>query len=551
MDAEDENNKEFGLQKPAVFIKSITFNDGTTLQLERNSIVVFTGANNCGKSQALKDIEKSLEQIGNCTPIVIRSIEPDFIGDIHESLFFDGHFNVESNKQCKITGTEDRFGSKQSVITNWKNHKLENGLLAFFVKRLNTESRLNISNALSRSERNPETRPLYKLYKDSILTERISSYFHQAFNANLVIDKGDFREILLHVGKAPERDKVKMTQEIEYYNAVANLPKLQAEGDGMRGFAGILLDTFTSEQNITLIDEPEAFLHPPQARVLGEMLAKNNPNSRQLIIATHSEYFLQGLLYANTENVIVVRITREDNVNRISFLNNDKIKELWGDPLLRYSNILSGLFYEKVVVCESYYDCLFYQALIDAVFELKKDVPPSILFVHCGGKERIKDVAKALKAVNVPIVGIYDFDTFEKMSNIRGIVKTFDIEWDRIKEQVKIFCDAINKRKCKAAEIGGETKKREEWVKIKKGGKNEFDGEALVAYDEIEGVCKSAGLFVVPVGELESFYQTKDKQKKDWVYFVLENGNLATAPELEVARKFVGEIIAYKPNKGG
>ena len=40
-------------ENPQVFLQSIAFNDGTVLPLTRNSIVVFTGANNNGKSQVM------------------------------------------------------------------------------------------------------------------------------------------------------------------------------------------------------------------------------------------------------------------------------------------------------------------------------------------------------------------------------------------------------------------------------------------------------------------------------------------------------------------
>ena len=46
------------LAKPQLFVKSLTFNGGTSLNLTPNSIVVFTGANNSGKSQVLKDLER-------------------------------------------------------------------------------------------------------------------------------------------------------------------------------------------------------------------------------------------------------------------------------------------------------------------------------------------------------------------------------------------------------------------------------------------------------------------------------------------------------------
>lgn len=57
---------------------------------------------------------------------------------------------------------------------------------------------------------------------------------------------------------------------------------------GLRSFVGVLLNAFVSYQSILFIDEPEAFLHPPQARLLGKMLAKDLPPERQLFLATHS-----------------------------------------------------------------------------------------------------------------------------------------------------------------------------------------------------------------------------------------------------------------------
>ena len=57
-----ENEIGKNLEKPQIFLKSITFNDNTRIDLERNSIIVFTGANNSGKSQTLKDIEIDLSK---------------------------------------------------------------------------------------------------------------------------------------------------------------------------------------------------------------------------------------------------------------------------------------------------------------------------------------------------------------------------------------------------------------------------------------------------------------------------------------------------------
>lgn len=536
MSTEHEDTKEIVVQKPQVFLKSITFNDCTQLPLKHNSIIVFTGANNSGKSQVLKDVEFYLDESNQTPTIVIKNIECDYCGGINETTFLSEHFIV--NQQGYYQSLEANLALDMNTLQLWwKDHALHNGLHTLFVKRLSTEFRLTSSNALRRSDQ-PEKHPIYKLNKNESLAQKLSDYFRQAFDVDLIVNRNEMRTIPLHIGQAPDKTAFTIDRQDDYYNLVAALPKLEDQGDGMRSFASILLDTFTSDYTITLIDEPEAFLHPPQARMLGKMLAKNNPDNRQLLISTHSEDFLQGLLDADNENVTVIRINREDNINKMSVLQNEEIKKLWGNPLLRYSNILSGLFHEKVVVCESDYDCLFYQAIIDAVYEQKSEIAPDILFTHCGGKSRVKDVVSALKAVNVPVVAICDFDLLNASQNFKPIVASFGIDWNTaLLADMKIIYDGMN-AKCS----GGE----DAWGQIKKIGKAGFTGNEPAAYEKVEKICKSAGLFVVPVGEMECFDKTINKEKKDWVYHVLENYDLAVEPKLDDARKFVQSIVDYK-----
>lgn len=524
-------------RKPQVFLKNITFNDDTKLSLNHNSVIVFTGANNSGKSQALRDIETDLDKSNHLKTIVIKDIEYDFLGNIDEVTFFSEHFSANQEGFYEVLEIGSNF-DKSTILSYWQNHIFYNGLHLLFIKRLSTERRLTSSNALQRNDW-PEQNPICKLNQSESLTQKLSDYFHQAFGSDLIVNRNDMRTIPLHIGQAPDKTAFTIANQDEYYNQVNKLPKLQDQGDGMRSFASILLDTFTSEYSITLIDEPEAFLHPPQARILGKMLAKNNPNDRQLLISTHSEDFLQGLLDANSDNVTVIRINRNSHINRMSVLQNNEIKELWSNPILRYSKILDGLFHEKVVVCESDYDCLFYQAIIDAVYKYKNEISPDILFTHCGGKTRIKDVVKALKAVNVPVVAICDFDLLNDSRVFKPITASFGINWkEELSADMKIIYDSMN------AKSSGENNA---WKQIKKVGKAGFTGKEPAAYEKVEEVCKSAGLFVVPVGEMECFDKTINKEKKDWIYNVLEKYDLATEKKLEEARKFVQEIVDYKP----
>ena len=532
---ENKSNEINNLDIPEVFFRSITFNDGTKIELEHNSIIVFTGANNCGKSQILKDAENCLDASNQAPKVVISNFEADYLGALDNDEFINKRFLKKSDGELFLLGGNNGF-SKNTLKNYWSFQTLYAQLHQLFVKRINTEFRLLESNPLIRSG-NPSSSPIYYLHKNETLAQRISDYFNQAFGVDLVLNRNEMETIPLHIGKAPDKRLYTIADQDVYYEEVAKLPQLKDQGDGMRSFASILLDTFTSEHNITLIDEPEAFLHPPQARILGRMLAQNNPHNRQLFIATHSEDFLQGLIEADVQNVIVVRIDRIDNINHISILQNDEIKKLWSNPLLRYSNILSGLFHEKVILCESDYDCLFYQAIIDAMYEHSKKRQPDILFTHCGGKTRMKDIIKALKALNVPVVAICDFDIINNSNDFKAIADAFGIRWDELQSAgMKEVYDYIN-----AKNSPGENIKNS----IKRIGKNFFDSPVYTAYENVETLCREAGLFIVPVGEMECFDKSIDKSKKDWVYHVLEIYNLATESKLVKAREFVQSVIDF------
>lgn len=531
-----ENGGKNNTKKPQIFFKTITFNDGTQLPLGHNSIVVFTGANNSGKSQVLKDAEICLDASNASSPIVIQNADFDYLGTIDDATFLSERFQVNQQGEYQLLEAGSTF-HKSTLQQNWNRGELYNGLYKLFIKRLSTEIRLIASNALNRASQ-PEKSPIYKLNSDESLAQEISNYFHQAFGVDLVVNRNEMKTIPLHIGHAPDKTAFTINKQDDYYKQVSKLPKLQDQGDGMRSFASILLDTFTSEHTITLIDEPEAFLHPPQARLLGKMLAQNNPNDRQLLISTHSEDFLQGLLDVDCENVIVIRIDRTDNVNKMSILRNDEIKKLWKNPILRYSNILSGLFHEKVVVCESDYDCLFYQAIIDAIFERKGEIAIDILFTHCGGKTRAKDVVAALRAVNVPVISICDFDLLNASQNFRPLIEAFGINWSTILSAgMKTIYDDMNARSSSGNDV---------WTQIKKIGTAGFTGASPAAYEHVEKICRATGLFIVPVGEMECFDKTVNKEKKEWVYYILENYDLALEPKLDEARKFVQAIIDFK-----
>ncbi|MDR2172499.1 MAG: AAA family ATPase [Planctomycetaceae bacterium] len=564
------SNEEPITEKAEIFVKSISFNDGTTLDFAKSDIVVFTGANNAGKSQVLREINQKFKGDNNVFKIT-KQIVLDIAGQI-QPIIKERTKLTPDGKYLYEIGNKSVTRSLLEWIILWE-RKFLSELYVFFINFLNTEKRISSSNSPKSFDTittNPQ-HPIQYLYVDDEKEKELSEYFHQAFGINLIVDRGAGNNIPLFVGDKPEIQQGEDRVSKSYRERLTRLPKLQEQGDGIRSFTGILLDTFISNHTVTLIDEPEAFLHPPQSRLLGKMLAKNTPNNRQLFISTHSEDFLKGLLDADNENVKIIRINREGNTNHMNMLKNEDIKQLWKDPILRYSNILSGLFHSKVVICESDTDCRFYQSVMNAIHDGENEISPDILFTHCGGKQRLKTVIVALKSLNVKIVTIADIDILNDKNTFKEITDSLGINWTELESKWNVIDNYVKDQRLQLdtnevkKEIGqilnsvsinpfpqeniNKIKKilknSTAWSKIKEVGKKFFTGEPYTTFNEIDTICKKNGLFIVPVGELECFYKPNTNHGPKWVNEVLERVDLKNNPELRDAREFIKNIISF------
>lgn len=544
-----------------VYIDQITFNDGNIYNFNHSDIVVFTGANNSGKSQVLRDI-KNFFANKNTTRIIANDIKACYEGNLQtlkdecinkNGRYYLGHIDIYSTKNIDLW-----WGNDISSI------------YSYFINHLTTESRLQTSNPASSFNAVDETpsSPIQKLYIDDIKEKELSTLFNQAFGIEIILNRGAGSKIPLHIGITPEKENGEDRVSVSYLKKLKDLPQIQTQGDGMRSFAGILLDTFTSNYCVTLIDEPEAFLHPPQARLLGKMIAKNLPKGRQIFISTHSEDFLKGLLDADNQNVKIIRINRNKNINQMNILNNEDIKDLWQDPILRYSNILSGLFHSKVVVCESDTDCRFYQAILSAIND-DDSTSPDILFTHCGGKQRLKTVIKALKSLNVKTIAVTDIDVLNNKNIFQEIIEASGEDWNNVETPWKIITEYVKSQRAQldteevkteineifktfneqqlTTDITNKIKKvikmSSAWSKVKETGKSFFSGDAYTAFSKLYELCKNCGILIVPVGELECFYKPDSNHGVKWVNNVLESVDLRTDPELDSARRFVLEML--------
>jgi len=565
------------MPRPNAFIRSVTFSDGTQIDVARTDIVVIVGANNVGKSVALKEIhEKALLKSHATTVVRDVSVEvdgsPEDLDAWLERTCRKRNNPSEPNNPSysRLRTTVSSRGAKRS----WQNastHGLDQ-LGRLFIYRLTTDARLQAANPATNIQitREPLTHPIHYMQVDDSIEEKISKIFHQAFGEEIIVHRNAGNQVPLYCGTRPElgedEDRVSPT----YIRRLESLPTLQSQGDGMRAFVGVLLHAFIVEHSAVLIDEPEAFLHPPQARFLGRLLVEQAPKDRQLFVATHSGDVLRGLLDADSKRVRILRIQRNGNVNPIAELDNAGIRRLWNDPLLRYSNVLDGVFHSGVVVCESDSDCRFYAAIRDAITEGGGGTPgDDSMFVHAGGKDRMAVVIRSLRNLKVPVSAVADFDVLNTRTTVQRLWEGLGGQWDRVQGDWELVRDSIESKK---PELETEEVRREidevlqavkeshfpknaskriqqilrrssPWATAKGVGKRFVpSGDPTQACDRLFDTLKSQGLFVVDVGELEGWCRSVGSHGPAWVNAVLEK-NLLEDRELAPACEFVKGLL--------
>lgn len=265
-----DGTQEALLEKPGGAITKLQFNDGTSLDVKENEIVLFVGPNNAGKSQALKDIYAlSNEKIESS--VVVRDIT--LTKRAAPTIpFLKGIATMEDEGSYKIfTGMN---GGCNSYHLDSFTEEYGYGAMRFlFVAYLSTLDRLTICEPprpVSRNE--PKTHPIHYVMFESTYRKWLSENFRKAFGKSLMLHWRFGEVIPLCIGEPVqlEADYPDEDARGEAYGEILNAyPQVQNQGDGIKSFVGILLYLMLDHFCTFLIDEPESFLHPPQAKIMG------------------------------------------------------------------------------------------------------------------------------------------------------------------------------------------------------------------------------------------------------------------------------------------
>ncbi len=556
-------------EKPGGYITNIKFNNETNVNINRDDIIVFVGPNNAGKSQSLKDI---FSLSGNkYTGVVIQDVKivknNVSIIPVLESFSEVKELN-KNNKSYSVLKSTFFYSEAMNFYGEQNLGKFSN----FFIANLDTAARLTICEPPENIKRNSAKKhPIHYAAFDSKYRKWLSYNFKKAFGTDIIPNMQFGSIIPLCIGtpvNLNEEYEDEQTRQEEYAKILEDYDQVQNQGDGIKSFVGILLYLMLDYFCTYLIDEPESFLHPPQARIMGQIIGETLTNQQQAFISTHSEEFIKGLLDTCPERIKIIRITRQDKNNHFSVLDNEKFHEVWNEPLLKYSNIMSSLFHKSVVLCESDSDCKMY-SIIENHIKQQSGRYSETLFIHCGGKHRMARVAKALHSLNIDVKIIPDMDVLNDENVFRGIVEAFDIDWSTFQKDYNILISNLHSYKEKINRMdakkninaildnsseknlsGKEIKELREqistvskWEAIKKFGFNGVpSGDASIAIKKLNSTLKENGVYLVPVGELERFITDVGGHGPDWVNEVLEKYPDLDNEVYSDIKKFIAEL---------
>lgn len=544
------------IEKPGGFISQIEFNTSASLSIDKDSIIVFVGPNNAGKSQALKDIFTLCEKAVP-TKVVSRIKITKSLLSVSTALknlsIPNNQGNYLSYTVLGKTYTFTRFTDEQ-----FKSHPNYMEMRDLFVVYLDTSARLKICEPPENiTAESSKSHPIHFARFEPNCREWLSSNFKKAFGNDLTPDSQFGATIPLRIGprvKLSESFEDEQLRQDTYSKILSNYDQVQSQGDGIKSFTGILLYLMLKHYRTFLIDEPESFLHPPQARIMGQIIGESLSSSQQCFISTHSEDIIKGLISVCPGRVKIVRITRTGDHNTFSCLGSEKLQDILSDPLLRHSNIMSSLFHKAVVLCESDSDCKIY-SIIDNHLKQKENTYSETLFIQSNGKHRMAKIISSLRSLSVNVKLITDADVLNDEHIIRNIAESFDVNWEKIKDCYRIIESSLStqdkklKRISTIAEINDILSPKKEqyiskseiteikkllsipskWDSIKKNGESGIPpGDASCAYQKIDSILRDKGIFIVPVGELECFVRDIGGHGPEWVNRLLE-----TYPNLE------------------
>lgn len=570
-----------------VTLEKIVLRSGDILDLA-DGVTAVVGPNNSGKSSLLREVRDGLSaelyDQGATPRRIVESLGLTFQGS--GSDFFD---DLAVKYRIRVPGTYNNYGTvsephvvmdghmfltESDIESHWDSHGGLGARFAYyFVRFLNAEERLGLTASVGSYDLHNDlpSVPLQMLLADREKEKVVSDLCQVAFGNGLVVNRYAGGMIHLHTGLVCAEETISPPPPA-YTTELNALPLMNQQGDGMRAFVGMTLSIITNQTPLILIDEPEAFLHPPQARMFGKFLARfaAEGGGAQILVATHSQDLIAGLTgdQQSNQHVSIARLTRDGNTNHVNQLDAALISRLYSDPLLKHQNMLNGLFTTGVVLCEGDSDCTYYRAVVDSRQDGRYRSIQDSHFTHVGGKARIATAIAAFRGAGVPVCAVFDIDILQNQNEFFGVVDAVGADRGCVQSKRNTVVAAVGKeRSCpKRADARSKIKRilkdgdgqyltnaeidsirkivtpKSGWKEFKTSGLRQLSGGAHAAFTELTEYLERFGVFMVEQGELERFHpEVPQTRKSSWLQTVLEKQLYEDSPATEM----LGRVSAF------
>lgn len=473
-------------------------------------VTVFVGPNNSGKSRVLREIERYcrtgnqsasnllLEELnfsGLTSERAAQSIErirqPANPGEAQQvDHIFVG--SKHGRQQVPVASLQQILESPTSNVSTFCQWYLRHLTLM-----LDGSSRIGLvgQQGAGDLQRQPES-SFQVLFRDDAKRHEVRRIVLDAFGLHFVLDPTNLGHLRIRLSsRAPRDDMEERGIHADAVRFHASAQVMDEASDGVKAFTGIVTEVMAGDPSVVLVDEPEAFLHPSLAYKLAQEVARAALSADKRVFAsTHSPQFVMGCIQSGAP-VNIIRLTYRGGVATARVLPSEEILELMRHPLLRSTGLLSGLFYEFVVVTESDADRAFYQEVNERLLQFNPEWGiPNCLFLNAQNKQTVQTLLKPLRKLGIPAAGIVDVDVLkEGGTNWTNLLSSADVPQLSHASFATLRASVKN-----AMEATGRDMKRE-------GGLAILSGAERQAAEDLLHQLGQYGIFVIRGGELESW----------------------------------------------
>ncbi|HEX6909454.1 MAG TPA: AAA family ATPase [Longimicrobium sp.] len=491
------------------------------LRFSPGPMTVFVGPNNSGKSLALREIEDFIETGGESLRHIVKRLElllpplreieemivsratgedEELLGDVVRVMRLrspGGYSRRRATDTAEPVVEQEIDIPALLAAARHAEHPSEDemerlcrDLLGLFTLRLDGQTRLALTQTQPAGDlESHPTNHLGALFRDDEARARIREITADAFGLYFVIDPTAGTHFRVRMAeRAPMDDDEEQSVSDRSRAFHGRAEDIDHMSDGIRAFTGLTAAVLSADYRIMLVDEPEAFLHPPLTRKLGKRLTQlAAERGANLLAATHSPDFVMGCITSG-QAVNIVRLTYRKGMAGARLLPAGKLETMMRDPLLRSTGVLGALFHEGAVVCEADADRVFYAEVNERLLAHRAGGADGVVFLNAQNKQTVRRIIRPLREMGLPAAAILDLDLLKGREDFRDLMRsTFvpEVFWEPWEEQRRRLHQQINNADYKA------------------GGIHRLHGEARTLADTLLAGLSEYGVFLVPYGELE------------------------------------------------